>query len=508
MLGRRAFLRNLGLGLLAATSRLRPAFGQGKKPAAERASAVFARLADQARARVVGPPPGPIPKIEELTRLSYDELRQIRYRPARSLWRGEGRFFEVQLFHRGSQYGRPVAIFVDDQPVPFDPSRFIYPAGLDPGRFAGAGYAGLRVHAPFVRGDYADELLAFLGASYFRAIGRGEGYGLSARCLAIDTGSDREEFPEITALHLVRPEPGDRSIHVVAEVRSARSEATFHFEATPGDATILDVEAAVHLRAPVTSLGLAPLTSMFLFGEEQPARFGDYRPEVHDSDGLVLVSATGEQIFRPLRNPERTTLASLQLDDPKLFALVQRDRDPSSYQDYEARYEKRPSAWVEPRSGFRRGAVRLLEITSHLETDDNIVAAFVPTAADKELHLSYRVSFGAEPPLRTAVAQVRAFRSAVPGAGWRPATDGSRLFVVDWGGADGGALETRVDATGGKVAEVRTEKGPADGSWRTAFQVKPSANEVELRAFLHREGRAASETLSYLWQPGKEVAAR
>ena len=517
MLERRAFLRNLGVGLLAVASR--PAFAQVRpragRPAAARAKDIFNQLDGVARARAAKPA-GPRPAVApELARLSYDHYRQIRYRPARGLWRGEGRPFEVQFFHEGRGFPG-VDVFVDDARLPFDPGRFIYPAGIDPARLGKVGYSGLRVHAPFKRADYPDEFLVFLGASYFRAVGREESYGLSARCLAIDLGGKNgEEFPAITALHLVRPDPGDKTLHLVAEVRSGRSEAVFHFEAAPGETTTLEVDAAVYLRGSVEALGLAPLSSMFLFGEEQPGRFGDFRPEVHDSDGLVLVGASGEQIFRPLRNPDRTTVSSFQLDDAKLFGLVQRDRDPASYQDYEARYETRPSAWIEPRGAWGAGALRLLEITTRLESDDNIAMAFVPTTPGSELHVSYRVSFGKEPPSRYAGARVRAVRSGIPGAGFRPVTDGSRLFIVDWdwAGADGAAakldaLETRVDARGGTVVDVRTEKNGADGSWRTAFQVRPSAPDVELRAFLHAGDRAVSETLAHLWQPGKEVAAR
>jgi glucans biosynthesis protein len=446
-------------------------------------------------------------------RLSYDDYRDIRFRPERALWHGEHLAFEVMFFHEGFSFTEPVAFHeVTDQGVrdiPFDPADFDYGHNtIDKASLGGLGFAGFRVHFPLNRRDYRDEVLVFLGASYFRAVGRRQAYGLSGRCLAIDTGAATpEEFPEIVALHLVTPDPEDRAVHVVAEVRSARAEAAFAFRATPGDVTTLEVDAAVFLRAPVEVLGLAPFSSMFLFGEETPSRWGDFRPEVHDSDALLLESASGERILRPLRNPDRTTVSAFRLDRPRGFGLVQRDRRFGSYQDLEARYEARPSAWVEPRGDWGRGAVRLLEIATRREVDDNVAVYFAPDEPGRELRVGYTVSFGLDVPRPGPGARVVGFRSGTPGAGVRPATDGSRLFVVDWAGDALRGLErldVRVDASGGVVEQVRSERLPEEASWRTVLRVRPQAASVELRAFLYRGSDALGETLAYLWQPGQE----
>ena len=503
---RRRFLHRVGLALLTSACRAAPSRSQPRsQDAAERAADLFRSRADRARRQVRGrpiPPPSPIP--EELRGIDFDLYRQIRFRPERALWRDGP--FEAQLFHRGFYYGRAVDVSVHDPAgvsrLPFDPGDFTYPEALDPERFAGLGFAGLRLHAPLNRPDYDDEVLVFLGASYFRSLGRGNVYGLSARCLSLDTGLEgAEEFPEIVGLHLVTPDPDDAVVHVVADVRSPRVEGAFHFVVAPGAPTTIEVDAAIFLREGVDQLGLAPLTSMYLFGEDRLARFGDYRPEVHDSDGLVLHTEGGERLFRPLRNPPTTTLSTFATGRPRAFGLVQRDRAFASYQDREARYERRPSAVVTPLEGWSSGAVKLLEIATRLETDDNIGAFFVADASHRRLRYSYRITFGEEPD--APGARVVALRFGRPEATVRPDAHDDRagLFVIDWDGAGGEGVEARVDAIGAQVVEHRLERA-AEGPTRLVLRLQAERDEVELRAFLHRGSSALGETLSYLWQPG------
>ena len=504
---RRRFLRQVGLALLAGSCRPAPSLSQSAgRPPGTRARGVFDDCVRRARARLRGRPIGPPrPVPQELRGIDFDQYRAIRFRPDRALWRGGP--FEAQFFHRGFYYGRAVEVRVHDaaesRRLRFDPADFEYPAVLAPERFEGLGFAGLRLHAPLNTAAYHDEVLVFLGASYFRSLGRGNVYGLSARCLSVDTGLEGpEEFPEIVTLHLITPDAGDDVTHVVAEVRSPRIEAAFHFEIAPGGPTEIDVDAAVFLREPVSQLGLAPLTSMYLFGEDRPARFEDYRPEVHDSDGLVLRTESGEQLFRPLRNPSRTTLSTFRVDRPQVFGLVQRDRDFQSYQDREARYDRRPSALVTPLEGWSAGSIRLLEIATRLETDDNIGAFFVPDEPGQRLRYRYRIRFGDEPGANGA--HVVALRTGRPEATVRPdahgPTDG--LFVVDWAGApmrDG--VDARVDAQGARVVERRVERDDERGLLRLVLRLEAERDDVELRAFLHHDSNALGETLSYLWQP-------
>lgn len=509
MSGRRSFLQSLGALVLSACGptplHARPRSSSPSSPN-ERADTIFADAARRAQQRLRRPAIAPPPEVPpELRGISYDLYRQIRFQTDRSLWRDRGGRFEAQLFHRGFYYGRDVAIVVHDEegtrPLAFDPALFVYPEGLDPSRFEGLGFAGLRLHAPINNDAYRDEVLVFLGASYFRSLGRGNVYGLSARCVGVDSGLDRpEEFPEIVALHLVTPRPDDELVHVIADVRGPRVEGAFHFALTPGAPTTIDVDAALFLRSPVEALGLAPLTSMYLFGEDRLARFGDFRPEVHDSDGLVLHAENGERVFRPLRNPPRTTLSSFRLDRPRAFGLVQRDRDPASYQDLEARYAERPSARVTPRGDWGAGAVRLLEIATRLETDDNIGAFFVPDAPGRSLRYGYRVEFGT---FEEPGAHVIATRLGRPNATLLPeefdARDG--LFVVTWAGVSREVEPSaQVDVQGARVESSRVEREP-NGHVRLVIRLEAERDDVELRAFLHAGESALGETFAYLWQP-------
>lgn len=521
---RRRFLKGLGLGLLytafgaplascGASLSARPAtnaFGSARS----RANTIFAEIEALARTRVKGPPIGPPNVPDGLLGIDFETYRTLGFRYDRSLFRDTENYIELQLFHQGHYYGRKVAIHLHRtdgtrEELRFDPTLFNYEGSFRDLPVEELGYAGLRLHAPINRGDYHDEFLVFLGASYFRAIGKGHIYGLSGRCYCIDTGLDKpEEFPEITALHLVRPAPNETTAYIVAEVRSERSEGAFLFEITPGEETVLEIEGVIFLRSEVGSLGLAPLTSMYLFGEERPSRFSDYRPEIHDSDGLFLHSAEGERIFRRLRNPRKTTLSAFRLDHPRGFGLLQRDRSPMSYLDHHDVYERRPSGYVEPIEGFGRGSVRLLEFSTELESDDNITAFFVPDEVTPETRVKYRVRFLSGEPLKEAGFRVARFRRGLPKRNFKPIVDGTQLVIIDWeGGALRGAdeYEPIVSAEGASVEDVRLIPVPELGALRMEFIVRFDGEApAELRAFIRHGEGAYSETFSYLLEPGFE----
>jgi periplasmic glucans biosynthesis protein len=467
--------------------------------------------------------PAALPELPaELRDLTYDQYRSIRFKPDRSLWRSEGGFFEVQLFHLGFYYREPVAVFqlepssVEARRVAFTPDLFSYQQVAPPKADAALGFAGLRLHAPINTPQYRDEVIAFQGASYFRSLGQNEVYGLSARGLAIDTGEPGpEEFPRFSELYLVRPQPQERAVWVLALLESRRATGAYAFRIEPGRSTIIEVTAQILLREPVGVLGIAPLTSMFLFGEDAPARFGDFRPEVHDSDSLALWNGSGEKLVRPLRNPQRTTVCSFRLDSPRGFGLLQRDKAFASYQDLEARYQDRPSIWVEPLDDWGPGAVRLLEIATEREIDDNIAALWVPDRVPADgLRVRYRLHVGGdnpfersagsgsggEQPPRSEAARVVATRNAkIDGV-----ANGQR-FVVDFVGArlePAKDVRVRADASHARIVQQRVEQNPFIGGLRAVIDVVPEAGagDVELRAFLQRGDEALSETWSFLWQ--------
>jgi glucans biosynthesis protein len=313
--------------------------------------------------------------------LSYDQYQDIRFRPEKALWRNEGLPFEVRFAHLGFLFLWPVKINVVEngevKPVAYSNDYFDYghnkvPADLP----ADLGFAGFRLLYPLHQDGRYDEVAVFLGASYFRAVGQNQGFGISARGLAIDTGLPKaEEFPFFREFWIEKPARDATDITVYALLDSQSATGAYRFVIKPGLATICEVKAHVFMRQKVQKLGIAPLTSMFFHGELTDRFMDDFRPEVHDSDGLLLETGNGEWLWRPLVNPRRLNVSSFQDTNPKGFGLLQRDRDFSNYQDLEALYQRRPSAWIEPVGEWGKGVVQLIEIPSSAERYDNIVKA-------------------------------------------------------------------------------------------------------------------------------------
>lgn len=467
------------------------------------------RRAKDLAARSHKPPEATLPS--ELRDIDYDAFRDIRFRPDRSLWRGTPLPFEVQFFHPGFLFHHWVQIrMITGQgvkPIPFDPAAFNYGrVRIDPKKLKKIGFAGFRIHYPLNRNDYKDELAAFLGASYFRGIGRGHGYGLSARGLAIDTAlPSGEEFPAFREFWIEWPAAAAREIVVYALLDSRRATGAYRFLIRPGDATVMDVRARLFLREGVGKLGLAPLSSMYFFGENQPAPDEDYRPEVHDSDGLLVASSTGEWLWRPLVNPRRLVVTSFALPGTKGFGLLQRDRSFDSYEDLEARYERRPSAWIEPHGDWGPGRVELVQIPTGNEFNDNIVAYWMPDqppAPRAPYDFSYRLSWQSDGGIGPLGRVLQTRRGA--------ADKDAMRFVIDFGGGAlaGLAPDTKLELVAsagahGELLEHRAYPHAVGGGWRAVLTVRRTeADEpVELRAVLRGADGAVSETWSYLWPP-------
>jgi glucans biosynthesis protein len=448
-------------------------------------------------------------------KMTYDQWRDIRFRPDRSLWRKEELPFQVQLFHPGLYFDRTVRVHVVDSagvhPLPFRPELFDYGKNDFASRIPrDIGYAGVRIHYPMRGPEYYDELAVFLGASYFRALGRDNVYGLSARGLAIDTVEPAgEEFPRFIEFWLVRPEPAATELVLYALLDSPSASGAYRFEITPGVQTTIDIDARLFPRRDGHKLGLAPLTSMFFFGENTTRAFDDFRPEVHDSDGLLLHFDTGEWLWRPLDNPTRINAAGFRMQNPRGFGLVQRDRDFANYQDIETRSERRPSAWVAPRGDWGDGRVELVEIPTTSEKLDNVVAFWVPAKPPKpgeSLAYAYTLSWYADDPGRPPGARAVATRRDrgtvdTPRDGYR--------YVIDFEGATLRALDDdqapRAVVSAGNGARLYDEhvyKNPVTGGWRLSFQIKPKNDQpVELRAYLERQGDVLTETWSSVWLP-------
>ncbi|WP_375690109.1 glucan biosynthesis protein [Pseudooceanicola sp. LIPI14-2-Ac024] len=453
-----------------------------------------------------------------LTELDYDDYQRIRFDPERVRWTEDGSSVHLNAFHLGWLFKEPVHIHevVDGQAteMPFSTADFIYDdvEAEIPEDFGLPGVAGFRLMTPINRADKFDEMAAFLGASYFRALGRDTLYGLSARGLAVNTGlPEGEEFPRFNAFWIERPVPGAETVTLYAALRSPSVTGAYKFVLTPGATTTVDVTARLFFREDIGQLGIAPLTSMYLHGGVDQGGFDDFRPSVHDSEALVMNLASGETFVRPLNNPPHLAGSYFTAENPTSFGLVQRNRDFDNYLDAQAHYERRPSLMIEPLGDWGKGMVRLMEIPSDLEGNDNIVAYWIPETparAGGSMEISYRQHWGLTPPGdgsddRARILRTRAGKGGV--AGVKKETD-RRKFVIDFDGAllaelpDAAEVSPSVSVANGEVAEAVLSRIPGTGTWRLVIEAagEPGAT-VELKAALTGYGKVLTETWVYQW---------
>lgn len=447
-----------------------------------------------------------------LADLNYDQYRDVRFRPDQSLWRSEKLPFEAQFFSRGFYYKDQVKVNVVDgdhvEPYKFKPSLFDFgrlpvPASVP----SDLGFAGFRLHYHLNNDDYRDEVIAFLGASYFRAVGRGDVYGLSARGLALNTGTAQsEEFPVFREFWLEKPAPEATSMTLYALLDSPSVAGAYRFVLKPGAPTEIDVTAHLWFRSAVEKLGVAPLTSMYYRGTTTPRIVDDFRPEIHDSDGLLIAAGNGERLWRPLNNPQQTALSIFHVDHPRGFGLLQRQRAFDRYQDLEADYQRRPSAWIEPVGDWGAGAVELLELPSTLETNDNIVAYWVPAepvTAGSMRTFEYRLSFGDDP--EAGQLGGRTIDTLTGWGGDKKPND--RKFVIDFAGpslaklpADA-VLTADVTASTGTPGKPVVQRNQHTGGYRVFFDFTPGPEPVaELRCTLRSGTDYIAETWTYQWR--------
>jgi len=458
-------------------------------------------------------PQGQVPRW--LLGITYDQWRDVRFQADHALWRQPRLPFSVQFFHPGLFYDRAVQVNVVESgvvaPVKFSPDQFAYGANEFASRVPhDLGYAGLRIHYPIKSVAYQDEVIVFLGASYFRAVGRDQGFGISARGLALDTAlPSGEEFPWFREFWLVRPAPGARELIVYALLDSESLTGAYRFSVRPGEQTRVDVELRLFRRRPPQKLGIAPLTSMFLRGEGTLNGATDYRPEVHDSDGLLIETGSGEWIWRPLAARRSLTVTSFGAVDPRGFGLSQRDRSFDHYQDLEARPDLRPSVWIAPKGPWGEGRVELVEIPTRNDNNDNVVAYWVPAQLPppgEPIAYAYSMSWYGDDRTRPAGARATATRRD------EGTFDDADRFVIDFEGGvlhslpEGTVLRAVVTADGSEdraeILEQQVIRNPATGGWRLVFQVShPGDAPLELRAFLAHDEETLSETWSYLLRP-------
>jgi glucans biosynthesis protein len=457
-----------------------------------------------------------------IARLNWDQMQAIRFRDDHALWRNTASSLRVKFFHLGLYNRTPVRVFEvvngEASPINYDPDLFDYgKSGVDGRQLPKTlGFAGFQL---LFHDDWKRDVAAFQGASYFRAVSGQRQYGMSARGLAIDCGrSTPEEFPTFTAFWLERPDPGAKQVTAYALLDSPSATGAYRFVIAPGETQTMDVDAIVYPRTIIEHVGVAPLTSMFQCGENDRRVALDFRPEIHDSDGLSICTGAGEWIWRPVVNPPVVHLNSFLDDNPRGFGLLQRDRNFDHYQDDGVFYDRRPSVWVEPKTdasgvGWGRGAVQLVEIPTADETFDNLVAFWHPAEPLKpgeEYAWSYRLSWCAKAPSVPPLATVRATRTGIGGVVGQPRRYYSWRFVVDFAGGELAKLpqdakvEPVIHASRGEIEIPSARPLTEIDGWRAIFDLKPTDESVEpidLRLQLRAGDRLLSETWLYQWTP-------
>lgn len=447
--------------------------------------------------------------------LSYDQYQGIRFKPENSLWQDSGADFKAMLVPTGLFYTHPVAINIVEndkiEPLVFSKSNFTYPTTeVEQQVPADLGYAGFKLTFPLAGEDIQNQFLVFAGASYYRAVSRDTNFGLSGRGLALNTGlPGGEEFPAFTEYWLETPKPGDTSFSFHALLDTRSMTGAYRFTVTPGDETELKVESVVFPRSEVQLMGVAPLTSMFYFGQNTFKPHGEWRPEVHDSDGLLIHNGGSEEwLWRPLLNPTSLTMDYFATENIRGFGLIQRDNEFTHYMDKEARYDTRPSAWIKPEGDWGKGDVVLVQLPTPNETNDNIVAFWRPQAAvtpGEPQYFSYSAIFGDQHVAKEPLA-----RSMDTYVG-----DGNRVG----GGYQEGAVRVIVDFAGGPLDELAAdapvvasvtglEEGEVLGHyveyieplkrWRLSILARPAADKsLALRGYLQLEDTPLTETWTY-----------
>ncbi len=442
--------------------------------------------------------------------MKYADYQKIRFIQEKAEWAKDKTPFKLSFYHQGMHFDTPVKInevtASKVEEIKYDPSRFEFgDVPHDADATKDLGYAGFRVLYPINKANKQDEIMTLLGASYFRVVGKGHRYGLSARGLAIDTAlPSGEEFPRFREFWIEKPKPNDKHLVIYALLDSPRSTGAYKLTLRPGDDTLVDVKSRVYLRDQVSRLGIAPLTSMYLFGPNQPSKVMNYRPALHDSEGLSIHAGNGEWLWRPLNNPKHLAVSNFSVENPRGFGLLQRQRAFSDYEDLDDEYEKRPSTWIEPKGDWGKGTVDLVEIPTADETNDNIVAFWSPEKLPepgKPFEYDYRLRWTIkEDQLHSPdlgwVKQTLRSTGDVKQSNLIRQADGTVAFLVDFVGPNLASLPAdtavRSQVSVGDNAELvenNLRYNPETKGWRLTLRLKVQdpKKSTEMRAALLRD---------------------
>ena len=507
-----------GAMLLSATQTFAQDLVQAADPVAKRAPKfeyddVIRRAKELAAAPYDSEPP-PLP--DALSKLDFDAWRDIRFRPEKAFLNEPGSMFRLELFHLGHLYLWPVTVnIVKDgmaTPIPYSANLFNYGHNkLDKRLPVNLGFAGFRLHFPINAPNVFDEVIAFLGASYFRFLGRKQRYGISARGLTVNAGTDKEEFPIFREFWIETPAAHSEHVTIYALLDGAAATGAYRFDLYPGRDSTLEVAATLFPRKQNVKFGLAPLTSMFFVGENDHRFDADFRGELHDSDGLLLNSGTGEWIWRPLHNPPQMEISSFLDQNLRGFGLLQRDRKFDHYQDLDLAYELRPSYFIQPHGSWGAGQVELVELPTRDEAHDNIVASFVPKDAPAPgSRFGYRITSSLSLEQFSPNGRVvNTFETTARALGApEPVPPGSRRFLIDFAGGDLAyyardpqVVEVVPTTTQGRILRSFIVPNSHIKGFRAIIDLELAAGQsTDLRAFLRAGTRALTETWTYPWR--------
>jgi glucans biosynthesis protein len=517
-LNRRALLVSVAA---ASGARLfRPALAQQPPEAAAKPVFAYADVVRRAHDLADAPFDASIPTLPEgVAGLDYDAWRDIRFKSDKPLLGQPGASFRLELFHLGHLYKRPVVVNVlrdgIPAPVPYAANLFDYGRNKIPGGLPiNLGFAGFRLHYPLNAPHVMDEVIAFLGASYYRFLGRGQRYGLSARGLGIGSGARaNEEFPFFREFWIETPDPAAERIVVHALLDSESATGAFRFEIVPSLETSVDVTATLFARRSIASLNMAPLSSMFLRGKNDHRVDDDFRTELHDSDGLLMHTGAGEWIWRPLSNPVAPAVSTFLDNNVRGFGFIQRDRSFEHYQDLDLAYELRPSYWIEPHEGWGEGGVELVELPTDDESNDNIVAAWAPKEnfeAGRSMTYGYRVTaLTNDSRLTPGARAVNTFRAAPRALGAAEAPPpGATRFLIDFSGGDLGyylsdptLVEVIATTSAGRVLRTFLAPNTHLRGFRAGVDIAVDPGQsCDVRVFLRAANKALTETWTFPWR--------
>ena len=481
----------------------------------------FNDVVKRARDLAAAPFDASLPELPEgIAGLDYDAWRDIRFKPDKPLLGAPGATFRLEPFHLGHLYRRPVVVNVlrdgIPAPIPYTTAMFDWGRNKPPAEMPiNLGFAGFRLHYPLNAPHVMDEVIAFLGASYFRFLGRGQRYGLSARGLGIGAGAHaEEEFPFFREFWIETPDQTAERIVVNALLDSESATGAFRFEITPGLETSVDVSVTLFARRAIPSLNMAPLSSMFLRGKNDHRIEDDFRSELHDSDGLFIHTGAGEWIWRPLTNPASPAVSTFVDNNMRGFGLLQRDRTFDHYQDLDLAYQLSPSYWIEPHEGWGEGGVELLELPTDNESNDNIVAAWTPKDSfdvGRSMSYGYRITaLTNDSRLTPSARAINTFHTEPKALGAiEPPAPGATRFLIDFSGGDLGyylsdpsLVQVVATTSAGRVLRTFLASNPYVSGFRAGVDVEVEPGRAcDVRVFLRAANRALTETWTLPWRP-------